>query len=96
MSLLAQHRAQKATEIIDASFTYYRANASVLIGIAFILMLPTAVIGAFLPKDAARILDLLGNLLIPLGQGAIAIMVASSLERGESIGIGEAFRYGQS
>ena len=90
MSLLTDYRPRRATEILDASFQLYRAHASALIVIAAIVFVPPAVLGAMAPSELGRVIELAGNLLIPVAQGATAVLVAAAFD-GRSIEAGEAF-----
>lgn len=90
MSLLSEYRPRSATEILDASFQLYRAHAPALLVIAAIVFVPPAVLAGIAPAGAGRLIELAGNLLIPVAQGATAVLVAAAFE-GRSIDAGEAF-----
>ena len=92
MSLLANHRPRGAAEILDASAGIYRAHIGVLLVISIAVVLPPAILRAFLPTDLGNVISLAGNLLVPLAQGAIILLVSAALEEGKAISAGEAYR----
>jgi hypothetical protein len=89
---LANHRPRGVGEILDASFTFYRANFATCLTIAMIVIAPAAVIKAFVPPALLQLVGFIGNLFVFIAQGAIAAMVAASIERGETLDVGTAFR----
>lgn len=80
MTLLTEYRPRRATEILDASFQFYRAHAQTLLVIAAIVLVPPAVLAAIAPEGIKQIVEIAGNLLLPVAQGAIALVVAGALE----------------
>ena len=89
---LASHRPRNIGEIVDATFIIYRAHFATIITVAMLVVAPPAIIKVAVPADFARILELVGNLLIPIGQGAITSIVAAAVERGETLNGGDALR----
>ncbi len=92
MSLLAQHRPRGIAEILDASIQFYRAHVGVLLVISIAVIFPPALIGAFAPLELRTIISRVGNIFVPVAQGAIALVVAAVLADGTQIGAAEAFR----
>ena len=95
MSHLAQIRPRRATEIIDASFGLYRARFGDLLVVSVLLLVPTVLVmqlGPYLPSWLAFVIMLAANLMYLAGQGAIAVLVAATLEQGEAISAGTVFR----
>jgi len=90
MTLLAQYRPRRATEILDASVRIYGAHWTALLLISAAVVAPPAALGAIAPEGLGRFIDLAGNLLLPVGQGAISLVVAAALEE-RPIDAGEAF-----
>lgn len=89
---LATHRPRTIGEIVDATFLLYRAHFATIITVAMLVVAPPAIIKVVVPAEFERILDLIGNLLIPIGQGAITSIVAAAVERGETLSSGDALR----
>jgi hypothetical protein len=87
---LATHRPRSVGEIVDATFHFYRANAATMVTVAMIVAAPPAILKAILPAAAGRIVELAGNLLLPIAQGAIAAIVAAAIERDERLDVGGA------
>lgn len=92
MSLIAQHRPRSASEILDASAQFYRAHLGVLLVIATAVILPPAILRTMAPAGLGPFVSLVGNLLIPVGQGAMILLVKAVLEEGQEISAGEAYR----
>lgn len=92
MSLLAHYRPSGAGEILDVSARFYRAHGGVILGITTAVILPPAIVGAFVPTAITPVITLIGNLLLPVAQGAIALVVAAALEEGTNLSAREAFR----
>ena len=91
MQYLANFRRLTAVEILDATFQLYRAQFAPMVLIAVLVMLPTALLMLISPPELASAVQLGGNLLLPIGQGAIALAVIAALS-GSPIGVTEAFR----
>jgi hypothetical protein len=89
---LASHRPRTIGEIVDATFFLYRAQFATIITVAMLVVAPPALMKVVVPAEFERILDLIGNFLIPIGQGAITSIVAATVERGETLNSGDAFR----
>lgn len=87
---LAAHRPRSVGEIVDATFNFYRANAATIVTLAMIFTAPPAIVKAILPESVGRLVELAGNFLIPIAQGAIAAMVAAAVERDERLDVGAA------
>ena len=92
MSQLAHTHPRRATEIIDASFRFYRAHFGNLLVISALLLVPMALIGAVVPNDAQRFVQLIGNWMYLICEGAVAVLVAAAIERDQSLSGGEVFR----
>lgn len=89
---LADHRPRSVAELVDASFNLYRANAAAIITAAMLVVAPPAILKALAPAALERLIDLIGNLLVPLAQGAITVCVASIVERDGRPDAGHALR----
>jgi hypothetical protein len=89
---LANYRPRTIGEIVDAAATLYRAHFATVVIVTMIIVVPPAIVKMFVPDWAGGIVDLIGNLLIPISQGAIAAVVAGAIERGEAMDVGQAFR----
>lgn len=89
---LAKHRPRNVGEIVDATFTFYRANFVTIVTVTMIVAVPPAIVKLAVPADFVRLVDFIGNLLIPIAQGAIALIVAATVERGETLDVGQAYR----
>lgn len=92
MSQLAHTRPRSATEIIDASFRFYRAHLGDLIVVTALLLVPPALLSAIAPEWVQKVLQLIGNWLYLICEGAIAVLVAAALERDQVLSAGEVFR----
>jgi hypothetical protein len=90
MSLLANQRARSAVEIIDASVQVLRAHALSLLTISAIVVVPPAVIEAFVSTEVKIFVSLVSNLLFTLGGGAASIYVTSFMT-GTEIPASQAF-----
>ena len=90
MPLLATFRPRSATEILDATVQLYRQHAATLLAITTIVVLPPAVLVALAPSELGQLLDRASNLLLPISQGAIAVVIAGALHD-ETVRTGEAF-----
>ena len=89
---LATHRARTVGELVDATFTLYRAKFATVVTIAMLVVAPPAIIKAVAPVEWQGLIELVGNLLSPIALGAITALVAAFVERDESLDVGEAFR----
>jgi hypothetical protein len=89
---LAQHRSRSVAEIVDSTFTFYRANLAALVTLFILVLGPGAILKSVAPPEWQAALDVVGNLLIPLGQGAVAAMVAASVELDTRLSLGAALR----
>jgi hypothetical protein len=92
MSLLAQTTPRRATEIIDASFRFYRVHFAELVVIAALLLVPPALLAAIAPKSLGVVATLLDRLFLIVCQGAIAVLVAAAMERDETLSASDAIR----
>jgi len=89
---LATHRTRGVGEIIDATFALYRAHFATILTIAMLIVAFPTILKALVPVDFQRIFDFVGNLIIPIAQGAITAIVTAAVERGETLDVGEALR----
>jgi len=89
---LAEHRSRSVVEIVDATFNFYRGNAAALVTLLILVLGPAAILKVLAPVELQFALEAATNLLIPLGQGAVAAMVAAAIERNERLGVGAALR----
>lgn len=89
---LASHRARTVGELVDATFTLYRAKFSTVVTIAMLIVAPPAIIKALIPVEWRPVVELVGNLLSPIALGAIAALVSAFVERDESLDVGDALR----
>jgi hypothetical protein len=90
MSILANHRARSATEIVDASAQFCRAHAIPLATIAAVVIVPPAVVGAFVSEGVAIVVNLIGNLLLGIGGGATSLYAVAVMTEGDAT-VGGAF-----
>lgn len=88
---LANYRPRRVSEILDASIVFYRTNFLTILTIGMAVVVPPAILKFLIPNELDRLIDFLGNLLIFVGQGAIAAVVAASLERNQELSPVEAF-----
>src|SRR5690349_9002227 len=91
MSMLANYRPRTALEIVDGTFTLYREYFATFVVISALVGLPFAILATVVPESMSELVERFGNLLIPLGQGAMAVVVYRALS-GSSVGIGAAFK----
>jgi hypothetical protein len=89
---LATHRSRGIGELVDATFNLYRAHFLTVVTVALLVVAPPAIAKVLAPAAFERLLDFVGNLLIPIGQGAIASIVAASVEREQALSSGDALR----
>jgi hypothetical protein len=92
MSQLAHTRPRSATEIIDASFRFFRARFGDLLVVSALLLVPTALLSAIAPAGFQRLIQLAGNWMYLVAEGGIAILVAASLERNQTLSPSDVFR----
>jgi hypothetical protein len=89
---LATYRPRTVAEIVDATFGFYRANLATLVTVAVVVLGPIAILKGVAPAAWGRILDVAGNLLVPVAEGAITLVVAAAVERSERLDVGAALR----
>ncbi|MFL5618367.1 MAG: hypothetical protein ACJ79A_08240 [Gemmatimonadaceae bacterium] len=92
MSQLAHTHPRRATEILDASFRFYRAHFGDLLVVSALLLVPLALVGALAPEWIGRLIQLLDNWMYLIVQAVVAVIVAAALERDQALSAGEAFR----
>ena len=92
LSQLAQTRPRRATEIIDASFRFYRARFGDLLVVSALLLVPPALISVVVPDAYLRWIEIINRWMYLFSQGAIAVLVGAALERNEMLSAGQAFR----
>ena len=92
MSQLAFTRPRSITEIIDATFRFYRARFGDLVVLAAILLVPPALIAAIVPASLERATLFATNLMYAITNGAIAFLVAAALERNETLSASDVLR----
>jgi len=92
MSQLAHTRPRSVTEIIDASFRFYRARFGDLMVLSALLLVPPVLLAALAPAWLGLPLLLVSMCVYLAGQGAIAVLVAASIERDETLWAGTVFR----
>jgi hypothetical protein len=92
MSQLAHTHPRRATEIIDASFRFYRAHFGDLVVLSALLLVPPALITAIVPTSLRVPVQIVGNLMFLVAQGAIAVLVAGALEEDRALSAGETLR----
>ena len=83
MSQLAQTRPRSISEIVDASFRFYRARFGDLLVVSALLLVPPALLAAVAPDWLALTIKFVSNWMYLIVEGAVAILVAASLERSE-------------
>ena len=92
MSTLAHTHPRSATEILDTSFRFYRAHFGNLLVLSALLLVPPVLITAISPEPFQQAIQLVGNLMYLVCQGAIAILVAAALEQDRSLSAGDVLR----
>jgi len=92
MSQIAHIRPRSATEIVDATFRFYRARAGDLLVVSALLLVPPALLGQIAPSSAARFVGMFGRWMYYFSQGAIAVLVAAAVEQNETLTAREVFR----
>jgi len=89
---LAQTRPRSVTEIIDASFHFYRARFGDLMVVSALLLVPPVLLSNLAPRRLGLPMLAVGGLMYLAGQGAIAILVAASVEQNQLLSAGVALR----
>ena len=84
MSQLAQTRPRSITEIIDASFRFYKARFSDLLVVSALLLVPPLLLAAIAPVWLRPVIQIANNFVALIAEGAIAILVAAAVERGQT------------
>ncbi|HKH94784.1 MAG TPA: hypothetical protein VKA54_23450 [Gemmatimonadaceae bacterium] len=92
MSQLAHTHPRRATEIVDASFRFYRAHFGDLLVVSALLLVPPVLITAIVPQSMQVVFQVIGNLMYLVCQGAIAVHVAAALEQDRALSAGETLR----
>jgi hypothetical protein len=92
MSQLAQTRPRSITEIVDASFRFYRARFGDLLVVSALLLVPPALLTAIAPDWLALTIKFVSNWMYLIVEGAVAILVAASLERSQALSAGDVLR----
>jgi hypothetical protein len=92
MSTLAHTHPRSATEILDTSFRFYRAHFGDLLVLSALLLVPPVLLTAVSPASVQRPVQLVGNLMYLICQGAIAVLVAAALEQDRSLSAGDVLR----
>jgi hypothetical protein len=92
MSQLAHTQPRTATEILDTSFRFYRAHFGNLLVLCALLLVPPVLIAALTPQPIQFVVQLVGNLMFLVCQGAIAVLVAAALEQDRALSAGEVLR----
>jgi hypothetical protein len=92
MSQLAHIRPRSATEIVDASYRFYRAHAGDLLVLCVLLLVPPVLLSAVFSGFMVYVIQFIGNLMFLVCQGAIAVMVAAAIEQDRSLSAGETLR----
>jgi hypothetical protein len=89
MSTLAHTRSRSPTEIIDASFQFYKAHAGDLLVLCALLLVPSMLIKAITPSPFDVVFEIVTNVMLLVTQGAVAVLVAAALEEDSSLTAGE-------
>jgi hypothetical protein len=92
MSQLAHTHPRSATEILDTAFRFYRAHFGDLLVLCALLLVPPVLITALAPTPLKVVVQLVGNLMFLVSQGAIAVLVAAALEEDRALSAGEVLR----
>lgn len=92
MSQLAHTHPRTATEIIDTSFRFYREHFGDLLVLCALLLVPPVLVAALTPQPVQIVVQLIGNLMFLVCQGAIAVLVAAALEQDRALSAGEVLR----
>jgi hypothetical protein len=92
MSQLAHTRPRSITEIVDASFRFYRARSGDLLVISALFLVPPVLLTAISPDWLRPVIQVAGQFIYLIAEGAIAILVAAALERSQTLSAGDVFR----
>jgi hypothetical protein len=92
MSQLAHTHPRRATEIIDSSFQFYRAHFADLLVLSALLLVPPVLVAALTPQPVQFVVQLIGNLMFLVCQGAIAVLVAAAIEQDRALSASEVLR----
>jgi hypothetical protein len=92
MSTLAQTRPRSPTEIVDASFQFFKAHAGDLLVLCALLLVPPMLIKAITPAPYNIIFEIATNVMLLVSQGAVAVLVAAALEEDSALTAGEVLR----
>ena len=92
MSLLAHTHPRRSTEILDASFRFYRAHAGDLLVLSALLLVPPALLVAIAPDLLKWAFQIVYNVMYLVSQAVIAVYVAAAIERDAPISAGRALR----
>jgi len=92
MSQLAHTHPRTATEIIDTSFRFYREHFGDLLVLCALLLVPPVLVAALTPQPVQIVVQLIGNLMFLVCQGAIAVLVAAAIEQDRALSAGEVLR----
>jgi hypothetical protein len=91
MSILAHTHPRRATEIVDTSFRFYRAHGGELLVLSAFLLVPPALLSAVASDSVKWLIEIAGNFMYVVLQGAIAAFVAAVVEGDERITATRAF-----
>jgi hypothetical protein len=92
MSTLAHTQSRTPTEIVDASFQFYKSHAGDLLVLCALLLVPPMVIKAITPAPYDSVIEIFSNLMLLVSQGAIALLVAAALEEDRALSAGDVLR----
>jgi hypothetical protein len=92
MSTLAHTHPRSPTEILDTSFRFYGAHFGDLLVLSALLLVPPVLITAIAPASVQQVVQVVGNLMYLVCQGAIAVLVAAALEQDRSLSAGDVLR----
>ena len=92
MSTLAHTRSRSPTEIVDATFQFYKAHAGDLLVLCALLTVPPMLLEALTPAPYDKVMSVVTNVMLMASQGAIAVLVAAALEEDSALTAGEVLR----
>jgi hypothetical protein len=92
MSQLAHTHPRSAAEILDTAFRFYREHFADLLVLSALLLVPPVLLTAITPPPFQFVIQLVGNLMFLVVQGAIAVLVAAALEQDRALSAGETLR----